>query len=343
MTKLLSICIPTMNRAEWLLHAIKSICADTTPLGEIEVCISNNCSESDYSVAEKYIKSVSRLVKINYVRHRTRLLLDENHHYVKQMASGNYVYFLGDDDFFLRDQLKKLIVFIKENKPDLAIFNGFIVDANNDFIGMHCNLPSKEYSILNEAYVDLRDKGSFGAVLAHKDLLQDDDFLQLYETAHAYGCFWLSIFRKYDRSESIKIFIPDFPCVALRSSQKNYNFTDVYYKKIPNWMNAFKRLSPAGLPMQLIINHEGLHYEKISSIIFLLNIFNSGSDPMLIEKENPSFYKKHVIRINLCKFIYELIPYVQLKILYKFYLRKVKTNNPNGVSTEINNLIGFRH
>lgn len=343
MTKLLSICIPTMNRAEWLLHAIKSICDDTIPLDEIEVCISNNCSESDYADTEKYIESASSLVKISYVRHTTRLSLDENHYYVKHMAIGDYVYFLGDDDFFLRNQLQKLIKFIKEKKPDLAIFNGFIVDASNTFIGMHFNLPSKEYKLLNEAYVDLRDKGSFGAVLVHKNLLQDNDFHQLRDTAHSYGCFWLSIFRKYDRNETIKIFIPAFPCVALRSAQKNYNFTDIFYKKIPYWIDTLKRLSPAGLPTKLIINHERLHHKKISSIIFLLNIFSLGSDPMLIEKENPSFYKENARRIIICKFIYECIPYDQLKALYKLYLRKIKVNNGNGILMEINYLIDFQN
>lgn len=335
MTKLLSICIPTLNRPEWLLQAINSICVDTTPFDEIEVCISNNCSESDYADIERYIESASSQIKIHYVRHTTRISLDENHHYVKKMASGEYVYLLGDDDFFLRNQLQKLIEFIKANKPDLAIFNGFIVDVNNNFLRMHCNLPPKEYNSLNEAFVDLRDKGSFGAVLSRKDLLQDDDFRQLYETAHAYGCFWLSIFRKFDRSESVKIFIPDFPCVALRSAQKNYNTVDVYYKKIPNWMMTFKKLAPIGLPMKLISDYERSHLVTISSFIFLLSLADSGFNLDLVDNANPTFRSKYRARIYICKKISKSISYKLFKVMYCKYFRAKKINQSPKTNTEI--------
>lgn len=309
MSKLLSICIPTFNRPEWLIEAINSISADIDTLQEIEICVSNNCSESDYSDVVKLIDSVSNFIKISYVRHSARISLDENHHFVKRMASGNYIYFLGDDDFFLENQISKLVRFIKINKPDLAIFNGLVVDSEGATIGKYCDLQPKEYKSVSEAYFDLRFISSFGPVLVRKDFLQDADFMSLYDTYHAYACFWLSIFRRYDQGENVKIIVPDFPCVALRSAQKNYNYIDVMYKRVPKYINIMKLNVPLGLSKKLIDEFESAYLIRIYSYRFLLALGDVGCDLNMIADSNCSHMNKYRIRIHICKYL----------TIFKFY------------------------
>jgi abequosyltransferase len=345
MKLILSICIPTMNRPKWILQTLRSILA-SKELGEIEICISNNFSESDYSEVELLIESASNLCNIKYIRHTSRLSLDENHHYVKQMGSAEYVYFLGDDDYLLKGGIEGLIEFVKNTPFDLAIFNGLVVDANNCYLGMHFILPPREYQTLGDAFSDLNDKGSFGAVLVHRDHLNDELFKQFYGTDHAYGCFWLSIFRKYEQGDRIKIFIPNFPCVALRSAEKNYNIIDVYYKKVPYWMGVFKRLAGPGLPQQLIHCYDELQYKKISSVNFFLSLAESGFDLKLIEKSNPSFYSKNIAKITVCKFISLFVKVVRsntgykfLKAIYRKNIRKDNTMKLDIATVEINYLL----
>lgn len=332
----LSICIPTMNRPEYLLQAINSVLADNSSLSQIEVCISNNCSESDYSEVECRIKEASHLCKIIYIRHASRIPLDENHHYVTKMASADHIYFLGDDDYILSGQMPKLVEFTKTKDPDLAIFNGLLVDAGNCYLGKHFNLPPVEYKSLESAFRNLRDKGSFGAVLVRKNLLQDDDFRQLYSTDHAYGCYWLSIFRKYERGEQLKIYIPDFPCVALRCAQKNYNHIYVYYKTIPLWLEICKRLAGLGVPKQLISEHFHSSNKLISSARFMLQLADTGCDLDLIKKANPSFFNKHIIKIKFCKYFYILKGYHALKILYRKFIKKSFDIDSDSVAENIN-------
>ncbi|HGF6568830.1 TPA: glycosyltransferase, partial [Yersinia enterocolitica] len=46
---MLSICIPSYNRANYLLKALNSIYSQNNHSMDFEVCISNNCSSDDYS------------------------------------------------------------------------------------------------------------------------------------------------------------------------------------------------------------------------------------------------------------------------------------------------------
>jgi len=343
MSLLFSICIPTINRTDYLLQALNSILTNNSFLDRIEICISNNCSETDYSEVESFIKEGSNLCKIKYFRHDSRIPLDENHQFVVKMASTEYIYFLGDDDYFLRDQIQNLVAFIQEKNPDLAVFNGFVIDSDNIYLGEHFNLPPREYLSLAPAFRDLRDKCSFGAVLVNKNLLQEFDFKALYGTDHAYGCFWLSIFRKYERNELIKIYVPDFPCVAIRSAQKTYNHIYVYYKTIPHWLNVYKKLAGPGIPQQLINEYIESTYELISSFKFLLSLIATGYNLHLIEDANPLLYKKYKVKILTCMCLYATGVYQIFKMLYKKIIKNKQSGNMKHDTAVVNYLISSVH
>lgn len=331
MNLLLSICIPTMNRPKYLLQAINSIIADNTSLDEVEICISNNCSESNYTEVDNLIESLSSLCKIKYIMQRSRLSLDENHHYVKKMASGDFIYFLGDDDYFLKNGIIDLINLIKTKNPDLSIFNGTLVDVNNVIIGKHFNLPSKEYKTIDDAFIDLRDKGMFGAVLVRRELLQDNDFEMLYGTSHAYGCYWLSLLRSCEHSNVKKILIPDFPCVALRVAEKNYNHIFVYFRDIPNEIAIYQKFSGSGRSQHLLDHFSEKFNKKIASTRFLCMLSYMGCDMKLISKVNPTFYYKNRLKINFCMYISATSGFYLLKNLI-FFLRKFFTKIQYSIS-----------
>lgn len=318
----LSICIPTLNRPEFLLQSLNSIFIETSLLDQLEICISNNCSETDYANVEGLLADYASLCNIKYVRHELRLPLDENHHYVKQMATSEYIYFLGDDDFFLRGQLNNLIHLVHCEKPDLAIFNGYLVDADNIYLGMHFALASQNYNYLEAAYRDLRDKGTFGAVLVRREHLEDADFKKLYHTDHAYGCYWLSLFKKHERKEVVKIIIPDFPCVAIRCANKTYNHICVYYKTIPYEMRLRRSLVKQGPLRQLFDEHEVATEKLIASIRFLCRLIEDGHDLGMIRTVNPVFYNRYRLRIWLARqignsFIYKILRFLHGKVTKK--------------------------
>ncbi|MFQ1966699.1 glycosyltransferase family 2 protein [Aeromonas veronii] len=226
----LSICIPTLNRPEYLIKAIESIYKQDNNTFSFEVCISNNASEVDYLEVKKkvfYLKNTFGNIK--YYEHESRIPLDENMHFVKNMASGEYIYFLGDDDFFFSYAISEIELLCSQN-VDLAIFNGDFVDKEGKFIGKHFSLPSQWFDNIEYAFVNLRDKGHFGAVLVKKKYLDDAYFTILYGSSHAYGCFWLHMLNNIN--EDYRIVIPSKACVNLRAAAKNYNESKVYYTDI---------------------------------------------------------------------------------------------------------------
>ena len=318
-----SICIPTLNRPELLLQSLNSILRESALLDKLEICISNNCSEVNYSAVDVLVADYSDVCSIKYKRHEDRLSLDENHHYVKGMATSEYIYFLGDDDFFLRDELSKLLDLIKRREPDLAIFNGYQVDINNEYLGQHFSLIPCEYSSIEVAFRALKDKGSFGSVLVRRDMLQDEDFAQLYGTDHAYGCYWLSIFRKYQVGEKLKIIVADFPCVALRAARKTYNHIDVYFNKIPLWMARHHRILQKNEMLYLINESVVETAEFNTSLRFLMHLRGAGYDLRSIKKADPDFYDQHQFRIWCAQNFAASFFYKGLRRLYRSLVKTV--------------------
>ena len=97
-TPLLSICIPTWNRAEFLEKSLISIYnqINTIPFGEIELYISDNCSDDSTSeVVDKYIQLG---IPITYNRNECNLGAAKNFLQCMRWASGKYILLLGDDD-----------------------------------------------------------------------------------------------------------------------------------------------------------------------------------------------------------------------------------------------------
>lgn len=317
MIPILSICIPTLNRPELLLQSLNSIFNEPLLLSELEICISNNCSEADYGAVDTILADHAGHCWIKYVRHTQRLPLDENHQFVKRMATSEYIYFLGDDDFFLRDELGELLDLVKQKKPDLAIFNGYKVNDANVYLGPSSSLAPCEYESIEAAFKDLKDKGSYGAVLVHREMLQDADFERLYQTSHAYGCYWLSLFRKHERGETLKIIVPDFPCVALRAGRKSYSSIDVYYKKIPHWMEVHQELLQASGLRHLFDEFAAETVRRNASLRFLIGLGASGCDLYSIQEVDPDFYDRHRLSIWLSQRLATSVFYKGIRRLYR--------------------------
>ena len=108
---LLSICIPTYNRPEYLKNCLTSICAQKSK--DFEVCISDNASNIDIY---KIIKPFKKKIKIRYRRNKKNMGLAMNVYNVALMAKGEFIWFLGDDDLVTNGSIIYLLKLIKRNK-----------------------------------------------------------------------------------------------------------------------------------------------------------------------------------------------------------------------------------
>lgn len=112
---LLSIAIPTHNRAAYLEKLLNNILPQAKELEErVEICISNNDStDNTQEVVMNFKEKYPGL--INYNKNKKNLGFDRNILKVIKMSKGNFVWLFGDDDLMIPTGLKEVISFIKKN------------------------------------------------------------------------------------------------------------------------------------------------------------------------------------------------------------------------------------
>jgi glycosyltransferase involved in cell wall biosynthesis len=142
---LLSICIPTYNRAQKLKRLLDSIFnqLNDSLRKEIEVCISNNDSPDDTEqVINKYMLKYPGIIKYN--KNDCNYGATYNGLKVYAMASGDFLWQIGDDDLFIKNAIASLVNLIKYHNSDI------------DFIGVKA-FQENENSV---AYYDGLDEGT---------------------------------------------------------------------------------------------------------------------------------------------------------------------------------------
>ena len=116
---LLSICIPTYNRAKALdgnLKALnKQILGKNLPL---ELIVSDNCSTDETSIVVN--KHIEDGMFINYIRNNVNLGAEGNFAQCYRKAKGKYVLVVGDDDYLIDGKLEKLLDYLKEGDYGLV-------------------------------------------------------------------------------------------------------------------------------------------------------------------------------------------------------------------------------
>jgi len=89
-----TVCVPTYNRARHLASCLTSILAQTFP--DFEVIVSDNCSPDDTGDVVRRFKDP----RLRYVRNETNIGVFPNMNQCLDLARGDYVCILHDDDIY---------------------------------------------------------------------------------------------------------------------------------------------------------------------------------------------------------------------------------------------------
>lgn len=124
----LSICIPTFNRAHCLVNCLNSIRLN---IGinkiDYEICISDNGSSDD---TQKVVNEFRSNIKIKYFRFDQNRGRVSNYLKVIEIADGDFIWLLGDDDLLLPNALMTVCELIKANEDvDFFYINSFNLSA----------------------------------------------------------------------------------------------------------------------------------------------------------------------------------------------------------------------
>ena len=122
----LSICIPTYNRPKHLENCLNAILIAKKKLKTdeiLEVCISDNGSKHNIS---KIIKKFNKKLKIKYNRFERNLGITTNFLKSVDMAEGDFVWTIGNDDLVIPKALKKIFYLLKKYpKVDYYFINSY--------------------------------------------------------------------------------------------------------------------------------------------------------------------------------------------------------------------------
>src|SRR3989344_1537810 len=111
---LLSIAIPTYNRAAYLQNLLDNILPQATQLdGMVQICISNNCStDNTRELVLGLQKRYPNLIKCS--ENKQNLGFDMNVLKVVEMSDGEFIWTLSDDESITDNGLDQVVKFINE-------------------------------------------------------------------------------------------------------------------------------------------------------------------------------------------------------------------------------------
>ncbi|WP_172917222.1 glycosyltransferase family 2 protein [Capnocytophaga canis] len=229
----LSVCIPTYNRCEILKDTLEGVITFFVERN-VEVCISNNASTDG---TDEYIKELVRLYpSIKYNKQVKNVSIDENMVDVILMATGDYIFPLGDDDKIDVRHIENEIFDSICDGVDLKIFNGRL---GENYL-LETDLLGSSFDNLECAFESLWSKMPFGSFMFHRDLLvfmqKDNRFMN---TSHAYtGIIWDGLYaKKVQGKQMIRIVCGQEPLIEFKQEKKTWEkdrFKILYYE-IPLW------------------------------------------------------------------------------------------------------------
>lgn len=128
----LSVTIPTFNRAIYLAELLECLLPQISgsPAGTVELLISDNCS--DDGTQQLIADFQSRGLLCRYVRNAQNLGADANFLQCLNLATGQYVWVLGDDDLLVPNAIPDLISLLSQGEFDMVFLScfGFSGDLN---------------------------------------------------------------------------------------------------------------------------------------------------------------------------------------------------------------------
>lgn len=109
---LISVVIPTKDRAEYLRHSLAT--ALDIKSSQVEFLISDNASDDDTREVVHAFKDS----RVRYINTGRRISMRQNFEFALEESRGDYVIFFGDDDTILPGQFNALRIILEAHTPD---------------------------------------------------------------------------------------------------------------------------------------------------------------------------------------------------------------------------------
>ena len=324
---ILSICIPTFNRLNYLKESLEILLPEAESNG-VEVCVSDNNSNDG---TKKFLNEISLKYKcLRYNINSKNEGIDKNMLAVISMGLGCYIYPLGDDDILPKNSLRDILYEI-ESGGDVVILNGW--HTNSILVKKRLHLSSsisgRKFTRTNEAFIALWDIMPFGSFLASKECFLDSYSHRFIGTSHAYtGVIWDCLANIEKNKGSCYVKCMEKPSVLLRGGEKSWQQDTalIMLYQIPHWLSLLMETEAYSKIIPKIRSEFLMNQTNISSLIQLRVI--GQLDNCEIRKLGRECTREQVQRMTIISmiprdFIISLVKTLdQLKAIAKKVLRK---------------------
>jgi len=233
---LLTIAIPTFNKASYLEECLKSL-KDALPENEndIEILIINNNSSDK---TESIINTVSDEITLRYIKNQTNIGSNKNFKKCVTEAKGRFVWIFKDDNIFFKYSIKSILHTLKHNK-NIGLLNLKIksFQKNEDILGFEPNkhqynlFDSKE-KFIKKIHTNIT---SLSANIFNKTFLKENDIDKI--PNNRLGQVYWNMLAVIKTQQSISC---DTPTFGDRRSVGD-NFCEVFADSFINILNSMNK------------------------------------------------------------------------------------------------------
>lgn len=234
--KLLSICIPTYNRAEYLRKTLDSIVNQEGFVEHCEIVISDNgSSDNTAEVVEEFVSLYSN---IRYHQNETNIGPDRNFLKVMDFALGKYIKLHGDKLCFYKTGLTRLIGYLKKTEVSTV----FLLNCHNNL--------SEKGMINCGSFDEFVGKVSYWSTWMGGIILRNNDYKNLQDKERAIGSFLIQtdiMFRIVSKNPISQIINELVLFEQPIKVKGGYNFFEVF---LDNYLSLYEDYIFAGLLTQ---------------------------------------------------------------------------------------------
>ncbi len=232
----LSIAIPTYNRAIWLKLCLEQLLPQVDLIGNsVDVTIYDNASPDN--TAETVQSFVDQGFSLSYKRNNENIGSDRNIAQCFNLAKGRYVLILGDDDVFLDGALQKIMTLLKNSDFGTVFLSAYGYDFNHLKERPSQFFPSKKvYDDNNEYLKKCFIRATFiSSLIINKSSCPDLDANKFVGTSLVQTyLFYEAVF-----SRSQNLYISEYLLAAKRIEQKDYDVIDIFCGQYNRVLDAF--------------------------------------------------------------------------------------------------------
>jgi len=223
--KILTIAIPTYNRAPFLEKSLERITNQLKGFEDkVELLISDNSSSDN--TGEVVRKFIDQGIELKYNRNVINLGMDGNFVYCFQNATSKYIWILGDDDYLVEETIPKLL-----NLIDSGNYGLIHLDNNKKYI-----TETKIYSDTTKFVGDISFMITFiSANIVQTKYVPQIDFDKYLGTYFTLIPVYLTA--AIEEPNNLMVYFPVMEAPADDARNGGYNIFEVF---VTNYLNILK-------------------------------------------------------------------------------------------------------